>query len=398
MRYYGKRAAFGLAAGLLSLLTSVWASEVKEIRVLYVTFEEQHAPALSNILPEPADSGLQGARLGIADSNTTGKFLKQHYQLDTVTNADLDALIRSTEEKVANGVQLVVANMPAAELIALSGVLEGKGVLIFNAGSAKDELRTQQCLPGVLHTLPSRAMLADALGQWMIARRFNKWLLISGSAEGDKAYANAIRRTAKRMGGKLVADKVWDFDTDLRRTAQKELPVFTQTKEYDIVLVADEHGDFGEYVPFNTWYPRPVAGTQGLTPVAWHRAVEQWGAAQLQSRFEKQAGRWMTARDYAAWVAVRSIAEAVTRGGKSDAKSVFDYVVSDNFQLAAFKGRKLSFRKWSGQLRQPIPLVHPRALVAQAPLEGYLHPKTELDTLGYDKPESQCRAAEFFSE
>jgi hypothetical protein len=41
-------------------------------------------------------------------------------------------------------------------------------------------------------------------------------------------------------------------------------------------------------------------------------------------------------------------------------------------------------------LRQPIPLVHPRALVANAPLEGFLHPRSELDTLGFDRPETRC--------
>lgn len=169
------------------------------------------------------------------------------------------------------------------------------------------------------------------------------------------------------------------------------MPLFTQTKEYDVVVVADERGDFGEYVLFNTWLPRPVVGTQGLTPVAWHRVVEQWGAAQLQSRFEKQAKRWMNGKDYAAWAAVRTVAEAVTRTNTTDLTTLRNYIVSDQFELAAFKGRKLNYRGWSGQLRQPIPLVHPRSLVSQSPQEGFLHPETELDTLGFDAPESQCR-------
>ncbi|MFT6641967.1 MAG: hypothetical protein ACJAUZ_002971, partial [Flavobacteriaceae bacterium] len=29
---------------------------------------------------------------------------------------------------------------------------------------------------------------------------------------------------------------------------------------------------------------------------------------------------------------------------------------------------------------------------ASAPIEGFLHPVTELDTLGFDKPENQCKA------
>lgn len=388
-----------VSLSLLALSPHVLAAAEKlQIPIIYAAHSPPQPPVLSNILPHPEDEGEQGARLGVADSNTTGKFLGHAYELQVIADADLEPLLKQVKAAVEAGAGLIVANMPSESLQNMAEAMAGKDVLIFNAGSADDRLRSTQCLPNTLHTLPSRAMLVDALGQWMIARKLKKWLLIEGNTAGDKAFAAAIRRTAKRMGGKLVAEKVWSFDTDLRRTAQKELPVFTQTKEYDMVLVADERGDFGEYVPYNTWYPRPVAGTQGLTPVAWHRAVEQWGAAQLQSRFEAQSGRWMNERDYAAWVAVRSIAEAVTRTAQSDPASVHQYLFSKDFQLAAFKGRKLSYRPWSGQLRQPIPLVHPRALVAQAPLEGYLHPVTELDTLGYDKAESQCKAAQSFSE
>lgn len=120
--------------------------------------------------------------------------------------------------------------------------------------------------------------------------------------------------------------------------------------------------------------------------------VEQSGAAQLQSRFVELAGRDMTPEDFGAWVAMRSIGEAVTRTGKADATSIRSHVLSDDFELAAFLGRPLSYRGWDGQLRQPIPLVTAEALVAQAPLEGFLHEVNEMDTLGVDRRESECRA------
>ena len=63
------------------------------------------------------------------------------------------------------------------------------------------------------------------------------------------------------------------------------------------------------------------------------------------------------------------------------------------FELAAFKGAPLTYRNWNGQLRQPIPLTHPRALAALAPIDGFLHERTPLDTLGSDQPETAC--AEF---
>jgi ABC transporter substrate binding protein (PQQ-dependent alcohol dehydrogenase system) len=169
--------------------------------------------------------------------------------------------------------------------------------------------------------------------------------------------------------------------------------LFTQEfGDYDVLLLADELDDFGRYVEFNTWKARPVAGSDGLKPVTWSRVVEQWGAAQMQNRFFEQSGRTMMSKDYAAWAAYRTLGEAVTRTQSDDPAVLRDYILSDEFELAGFKGRAMNFRSWNGQLRQPIPLVTDRAVVAMAPLEGFLHQRTELDTLGIDEAESQCQA------
>jgi ABC transporter substrate binding protein (PQQ-dependent alcohol dehydrogenase system) len=127
-----------------------------------------------------------------------------------------------------------------------------------------------------------------------------------------------------------------------------------------------------------------------LIPAGWSATVEANGAVQLQNRFRKLAGRNMTSRDYAAWAAVRSVGEAVTRVNKTDAGPVRDYILSDAFKLAGFKGAPLTYRTWNGQLRQPIPLTHSRAMAMLAPLDGFLHQHNPLDTLGMDEPESKC--------
>ncbi|MVW75435.1 ABC transporter substrate-binding protein [Pseudomonas xionganensis] len=362
-----------------------------QVRIGYLAYIPATGPLLSNVIPEPTDAGLRGAELAIADSNSTGRFLKHNYSLEVSQQHDSNALLQAATDLHQQGVRLFVVNAPAATLRQLSEQL--KDSLLLNAGSADDALRSQQCLPNVLHTLPSRAMLADALAQFLTLRKWTRWLLITGPTEDDQAYASALRRAAKRFGHRIVAEKPWSFDNDQRRSAQAEMPLFTQTSEYDVVLVADERGDFGEYLPYNTWYPRPVAGTQGLTPTAWHKTVETFGAAQLQKRFEAHAGRWMNDRDFAAWMAVRSLATAVTKQRASDPMTTRHLLLNEQLPLDGFKGRKLSFRTWNGQLRQPIPLVHPRALVSTSPQDGFLHPHNEMDSLGYDRPEVSCDLA-----
>lgn len=380
---------------VICLLALTWATAGQaaeaplQVQIGYLGYRPDPGPLLSNVIPEPADAGLRGATLAIIDSNSTGAFLNQRYSLSDATVDSPEALLAAAQQQHDQGLRLFVVNAPAASLRQLSAALPDS--LLFNAGSPDDSLRSTACLGNVLHTLPSRAMLADALAQFLVVRKWQKALLIVGPTEDDRAYAAALRRAAKRFGVQLVAEKEWRFDNDQRRSAQADMPLFTQTAEYDVVLVADERGDFGEYVPYQTWYPRPVAGTQGLTPTGWHKTVETYGAAQLQKRFEALAGRWMNDRDFAAWMAVRSVASAVSKLRQVDPMSIRQLHISEQLPLDGFKGRKLSYRPWNGQLRQPIPIVQPRALVSTSPQDGFLHPFNEMDSLGYDKPEVTCR-------
>jgi len=381
-------------AATATLITLACAAPVQaeslDVRIGYLQWVPDQGPVLSNVIPEPEDAGLRGAELAIDDNGTTGRFLGQTYSLQSKVAGSEEAAVAAFEAMRQKGIELFVVNAPARTLTTMVS-RAGDNTLIFNSGAKDDALRTVQCHTNLLHTMPSYSMLTDALGQWLSKRRWEEVFLITGPTEADKNWADAFRRSVRRFGLEIVEDKPWTFDADLRRTASEELPLFTQAGDYDAVVVADVRGDFGEYVPFNTWLPRPVVGTQGMMPVAWHRVVESWGAVQLQNRFRELAGRDMNSEDYAAWAAIRSIGTAASHLNSANAGKLRDFLFSDQFQLGAFKGRKLTYRDWNGQLRQPIPLVHPRGLVARAPFESFLHPNTTMDTLGFDRPESKCR-------
>ncbi|MCW9035084.1 MAG: ABC transporter substrate-binding protein [Rhodospirillales bacterium] len=366
------------------------AMEPIKTKIVYLTKKVKLQPALSNLDAPILDEGVQGVRLGIADNNGTGRFMKITYELEEKIvpfEGDVEAAFK---EIVAAGNKFVVSNLKEDSLKRLMALPESKQVLLFNIGARENVFRSNLCRSNVFHTLPSRAMLADALVQFLIKKRWEKLFLITGPRKEDLAFSNAIKRSSHKFGAKIVAEKAWTGEHDARRTAQAEVPLFTQGVDYDVLVVSDEIGDFGDYLLYRTWEPKVVAGTQGLVPAAWHRTVEQWGAVQLQNRFNKLTKRWMTPKDYAGWAASRAIGEAVLRARKNDPKSVEDYLLSDKFQLAAFKGRKLTFRPWNGQMRQTIALAAPRSLVSTSPQEGFLHRVTDLDTLGYDAPEVKC--------
>ena len=390
--YFFRSTGAALLAIFLSLPWNAQAvDEPAHLSLAYLTKEREVLPVLSNLDPVIHDSGIQGARLAIGDNNTTGRFTNQRFTLDEVV-VPLEAdVVPAFKALAAKGYRHILTRLSAADLVRIQSLPEASERLIYDVSTRDDALRGPQCSAQVLHLLPSRAMRADALAQYMLKKRWQDWFLITGPSEEDQLYAAALKRAAKRFGMRIVAEKRWTHTYDARRTAQSDVPVFTQGVDYDILVVADEAGLFGEYLAYRTWLPRPIAGTQGLVPTSWHRTHEQWGAVQLQNRFRELSGRWMTEEDYAAWLALRAIGEAATRTGAVDYAPIKAYLLGDTFALAGFKGKKLSFRSWNGQLRQPVLLAAARSLVAVAPLEGFLHPKNELDTLGYDEPETKCR-------
>jgi ABC transporter substrate binding protein (PQQ-dependent alcohol dehydrogenase system) len=352
---------------------------------------------LSYLDQPPQDEGIQGARLGIADNDTTGQFTGQSFTLtETIVPEDGD-VAAGLRELAAKGIRLVVTDLPASELLSVARMPEAAGITFFDAGSADDRLRGEDCRANILHLLPSRAMLADALVQYLVAKRWQGLLLAVGRGDGDREFADDIRHAALKFQARIIQEKPWTFIPGARRTdtghlaIQAEVARFTQGISYEVLVVADEEDEFGDELPYRTFDPRPVAGTQGLIPTAWARPHEQWGATQLQDRFLHQAKRWMTDRDYAAWMAVRAIGEAATRSKSADPAAIVAFMRSDRFELAAYKGARLSFRSWDGQLRQPVLLADARSLVSVSPQPGFLHQFSELDTLGIDKPETKCR-------
>jgi ABC transporter substrate binding protein (PQQ-dependent alcohol dehydrogenase system) len=376
--------------------TGVLATDRVEISIGYLS-RAGARPALS-LVEQPAENdGVAGARLAIEDNNTTGKFLNQHFTLEEVRLRDGDDAAQAAVALAGrNG--FIIADLPADALLKAADALRDRGTVLLNAGAIDDRLREQDCRANVIHVAPTRSMLADALAQYLAWKQWKRWLLVVGSHDQDKLYAEALRRAAARFGAKIVQERTFEDTGGARRTdsgvtlIQRQMPVFTQqAPAYDVLVAADESEVFASYLPYRTWDPRPVAGSAGLMPTSWHAAQDQWGAIQIQNRFIKLNSRRMTALDMQAWTAARMIGEATSRTNSGDPKSIFDFIKGPDFSIAAFKGQRLTLRDWNLQLRQPILLVDGRMVVSVSPQEGFLHQTSELDTLGVDRPETKCR-------
>jgi ABC transporter substrate binding protein (PQQ-dependent alcohol dehydrogenase system) len=368
-------------------------------QIIYLGKQYEEPLPLSYAEKPIFDKGIQGARLIAKEANQAGRFVGNAFELvEAIVPADGD-IVAKAKEILAKGDQFIIADLEPKDLLAVADLPEAKNSIIVNIRSSDDSLRQEQCRPNVFHIIPSYAMRADALAQYLIWKKWPRWFVMRGSTAADKQYVDMIKRSAARFGGKVVGEKVYDLPPGARNTdsgyqqVQSQIPLETQAApEHDVIWVANSDEGFGDYLMYRTYLPDPIVGTQGLQAVAWDPSYTEYGAMHFQNGLPKLAKRRPVERDYTAWLGGRSLTDGIMRSGKTKPAEVKAYMLSDQFKLEGFKGQAMSFRNWDHQLRQPIILGGgTRVPVSVSPQEGFLHPTNVTDTLGFDQPETKCK-------
>ncbi len=338
---------------------------------------------------------LSGARMAIRDSRIVGRSLGITFKLvERALGAGEDAAAAKRALNREAGAKVFLMDLPAAMLRAAAAKLAEAPLLLFNVRNRDDDLRNQACAANLYHAIPSYRMLTDALAQYLAKKGWTKALILRGPSDADHAYAESFTASARRLRIRIVGDRAFKLSNDPRMRAETNVALMTGGGDYDVVFVADRHGEFSRYVPYKTYLPRPVVGDEGLTPAAWHWTWERHGAPQLNQRFARiEKTRRMSGEDWAAWASIKSVVTAVRKTGPAELGALRRFLTDPATTIDIYKGGPSSFRAWNNQLRQPILLHTDNAVIARAPIEGFLHRINNLDTLGYDQQGSTCGLA-----
>jgi ABC transporter substrate binding protein (PQQ-dependent alcohol dehydrogenase system) len=299
--------------------------------------------------------------------------------------ASIEAARAAAVAAEKNGAAVLLIDLPAEWTLAVADAVK---LPVLNLGDASDRLRQQDCRARMFHLVPSERMRSDALAQTLVSRKWSKLLLLVGGSPQDALRAATAQASIKRYGLQVVASKPFKLSADPRERDLANPLLLTAGNSYDAVWVVDSDGEFARTLPYRTVLPRPVVGDGGLVALAWHAQFERYGAPQVSRRFTKAAKRPMTAQDWAAWMAGKTLA-AVAIAAPKGPNAAWAQAIGKS-TLDGSKGTSLSFRAWDGQLRQPMLLTDGQGVIAQAPAEGVLHARNVLDTLGADAPEKLC--------
>ena len=389
----------GIILLFLSSINSLCANEKEDFNIGYYDLEKDirydewgvHPVDIRSKTNQLYKRPLAGAKLGLKDIKPFQRMAKVKFKLMDMRIKNIDTAADEILNHIhENNIKIVLLDFPASELINIVSKISDLNIAVINISSKNNELRSFNCNKNLFHTIPSERMLTDSLAQYLSDKKWRKVLILTGPLEIDKAKSASFIESAKQFGLKIVDNRSFLLGNDPRARDQNDLDFLTGSAKYDAVYISDTHGEFSYKVPFATHIPSAVLGSSGLTPRAWHWSYLRHGAPQVHGRFERMNKRRMTEEDWAAWVGMRAIAEALVRFKNNENFSFQDAFVSEEFKLDGSKGPVLNFRKWNRQLRQPIMLSTDNWVTSIAPLESFVHRVNNLDTIGIDSKTSKC--------
>ena len=389
----------GIILLFLSSTNFLYANEKEDFNIGYYDLEKDirydewgvHPVDIRSNTNQLYKRPLAGAKLGLKDIKPFQRMAKVKFKLMEMRIKNIDSAADEILNHIhKNNIKIVLLDFPASELLNIVNKISNLNIAVINVSSKNNELRSFNCNKNLFHTIPSERMLTDSLAQYLSDKKWRKVLILTGPLEIDKAKSASFIESAKQFGLKIIDNKSFLLGNDPRARDQNDLDFLTGSAKYDAVYISDTHKEFSYRVPFATHIPSAVIGSSGLTPRAWHWSYLRHGAPQVHGRFERMNKRRMTEEDWAAWVGMRAIAEALVRFKNNENFSFQDAFVSEKFKLDGSKGPVLNFRKWNRQLRQPIMLSTDNWVTRIAPLESFVHRENNLDTIGIDSKTSKC--------
>lgn len=390
---------YWVLSGLI-LSSFAWAGDLQSVSVALIEYgdDPRYRENITDARYQAQPWGRLDTAIELAIKESRFAAQKKGVEFELVKHNvdDLAQLPELIHRLQGEGIRLVLLDLPADGVELAAEAAKDSSSVLFNLSALENNLREADCQSNLLHIAPSRRMLTDAMAQYLISKKWKEVLVLHSETESDQRYLKSLQQSAKKFGLDLVSLKLYTLGNDPRQRYQNNISLLTAKDDYDAVYVVDSTGEFAVDVPYSIVKPRPVVGASGLVADWWHWAWERNGAPQVNKRFVKKAKRQMTGYDWSAWMAVKVIAQAMLdlpepHNGRVTAESLLDMMRSEGFKLDGAKGYPLNFRPWNNQLRQPIFLTSLNRVIGRAPIDGFLHPVNNLDVLGSDHDEGNCK-------
>ena len=339
---------------------------------------------------------IQGALLAIEDSEKFTRLTKTKFLIEHITKKNYEDAINFLNSKNVEKFETILLDLNIESLKYFKDILKNNPkTIFFNISDPNNDIRKNICLDNFFNTYPSNAMYTDSIAQYLVKKKAQKSLLLTGPLVEDEKISSSFKESARKFGIKIYKEKFFVNNNDPRVRDKNNLFYLTKGKKYNNVFISDTDGEFALGVPNATMTPAIVTGSAGLIAKAWHWSYLRHGAPQLNGRFERMNNRRMESKDWAAWISIKTIVESILRTQNISNKNIIEYLKGPDLQVDGSKGIGLNFKKTTNQLRQTILLISSNNWTTKvAPLEEFNDSENNLNTLGLSYNQTECKLEE----
>ncbi|HEX7002117.1 MAG TPA: ABC transporter substrate-binding protein [Trueperaceae bacterium] len=366
-------------------------------------------------LDDVAESAFFGTRLAddLVSRGEGRQDLRLH--LAYASAPSTEAALRAFDRLVAvDVVEAVVVLHDEETTEALARRAAEKGVLLVNALSGADVLRSSACYPTTFHVAPSDSMYVAAMVEQLGSGGAGTAAVVHDATEWSTAVARSASEALQARGIEVVDVPVSNGPVfpyaDVRAVTELDVDaalVFLSPTSQSLLLF--ELGREGYTRPV-LGFPWPVMQTRDYyyrlgqdspalmaTPrvTGWDATLADDGADELNLRFSSRSARTMDLAGWAAYAAVELVATASV-SPEDGSVSVLEAIDEATERARLAKGESVRFDTATNQLMQPLylaridPNVGWSAAVSQRVAMAEVVGEVPSDALAVSPPETAC--------
>ena len=358
--------------------------------------------------------GKQGATLAVEELNEKGGVLNRKIELITEDEANPGVAVQKARKLIEKDhVVAIEGTVSSASCLAVGDEVQRAKVLLINAGSNSDEIRSKRCHRYVFSTEGCNTQYVSAIGNFLIKeRKISRWYFLTS----DYAFGHDLLRVAR---GLLTANKGTEVGSDLAPTgttdfsqyitkmkAAKPDLIFHNLAGADVTNFLKQYAEAGMTIEvaggvIDSAYAWPVGESlRGHFPIIWWHELDTPASRAWAARYIKRWGRPPDNQAYGDYVAVHAIAQAIDKAKSTDSAKLVQALEGHTLTGAmdGLKGRPLTFRAWDHQLLQPMYVVAAKdkakwkdkwdifQIIGEVPGKG-----ESLEAIAIPKDQSQCQ-------
>jgi branched-chain amino acid transport system substrate-binding protein len=334
-----------------------------------------HLTPRTGFLGPMGEYAVLGATLAVEEVNAAGGVLGRKFELLTEDSVNPQTASTKAQRMVERDkVDAIVGEISSASALAISQVTTRAKTLFLQTGCNSDELRGKSCSRYMFHLEACNTMYVRTIGQALLRDgmvKGKKWMAFTA----DYAFGHDLFKQTKKFmdenGGIFVSNDMLPTDATefsaslLKIRQQKPDLVMSNLAGNQTTNFTKQYNEFDIDIPFagadmnmTSIWGAGKAGFSGIWPIIWTHQVQAASAKEFVSKFQKRWDKLPENQAVNDYLAIKILAEAMTKTKSVDAEKVIGYLESD-VKFDVLRDRPGYFRPWDHQMLYEMYIVTP---------------------------------------